>query len=163
VCAMIKIQMTSMKYVSRRMDEKGFTLIEALLSFSLFCMISLSIPLMMKGFSTIKNDLVPPRYYEWNLFYESVRNEIRKADAIEIMPQHISFVVDGETILYEKYNQSIRRRVNNRGHEIVLQAVDQFTFASIHEGVHLDLEFEGGEKVEGNFFYFSASEGESTP
>ena len=152
-----------MKYVSGRMDEKGFTLIEALLSFSLFCMISLSIPLMMKGFTTIKHGLVPPRYYEWNLFHESVRNELRNAKDVNVMTNQISFVMDGETILYEKYNQSIRRRVNNRGHEIVLQSVDEFAFNVIDQGVHLDLEFEGGEKVEGNFFSFSASEGESTP
>lgn len=145
------------------MDEKGFTLIEALLSFSLFCMISLSIPLMMKGFSTIKHDLVPPRYYEWNLFHESVRNELRKANDVNVLSNQISFVIDGETILYEKYNQSIRRRVNNRGHEIVLQSVDHFTFDVIQQGVHLNLEFEGGEKVEGNFFYFSGIEGRSSP
>lgn len=141
------------------MDEKGFTLIEALLSFSLFCMISLSIPLMMKGFSTIKRDLVPPRYYEWNLFHESVRNELRKAKDVNVLPNQISFVMDGDTIMYEKYNQSIRRRVNNRGHEIVLQSVDGFEFNVIDQGVHMDLEFEGGEKVEGNFFSFSAIEG----
>lgn len=145
------------------MDEKGFTLIEALLSFSLFCIISLSIPLMMKGFSTIKHDLVPPRYYEWNLFHESVRSELRKANDVKVLPNQISFVIDGETILYEKYSQSIRRRVNNRGHEIVLQSVDQFTFDVIHQGVHLDLEFDSGEKVEGKFFYFAAVEGETSP
>ncbi|MCR8847122.1 competence type IV pilus minor pilin ComGF [Rossellomorea sp. SC111] len=163
VCNMTKRQGTSKKFVSRRMDEKGFTLIEALLSFSLFCIISLSIPLMMKGFSTIKHDLVPPRYYEWNLFHESVRSELRKANDVKVLPNQISFVIDGETILYEKYSQSIRRRVNNRGHEIVLQSVDQFTFDVIHQGVHLDLEFDSGEKVEGKFFYFAAVEGETSP
>ncbi|WP_406686778.1 competence type IV pilus minor pilin ComGF [Rossellomorea vietnamensis] len=160
---MMKTQGLSVKCVSGRMDEKGFTLIEALLSFSLFCMISLSIPLVMKGFSTIKHDLVPPRYYEWNLFHESVRNELRNAKDINVMTNQLSFVMDGETILYEKYNQSIRRRVNNRGHEIVLQSVDGFEFNVIDQGVHMDLEFEGGEKVEGNFFSFAASEGGSSP
>lgn len=160
---MTKTQGTSKKFVSRQMDEKGFTLIEALLNFSIICIISFSIPLMMKGFSTIKHDLVPPRYYEWNLFHESVRNELRKANDVKVLPNQISFVVDGETILYQKYNQSIRRRVNNRGHEVVLQSVDQFTFNVIHQGVHLNLEFESGEKVEGNLFYFAAVEGGSSP
>ncbi|QHE62149.1 hypothetical protein FHE72_14835 [Rossellomorea vietnamensis] len=163
VSGMMKTQGPSMKCVSGRMDEKGFTLIETLLSFGLFCMISLSIPLMMKGFSTIEHDLVPPRYYEWNLFHESVRNELRKAKDVNVMSNQLSFVMDGETILYEKYNQSIRRRVNNKGHEIVLQSVGGFTFNVIDQGVHLDLEFEGGEKVEGNFFFFSAAEGGFSP
>ncbi|WP_244668179.1 competence type IV pilus minor pilin ComGF [Bacillus sp. NTK074B] len=151
------------RYVYQEKDERGFTMVEALLSFSVFCMISFSLPLMMKAVTMIKNDLVPPHYYEWNLFNESVRNELKNAKSIEIAPQHISFVIDGETILYETYNQSIRRRVNNRGHEIVLQAVDQATFTSIRGGMHLDLEFEGGEKVEGDFFCFSGVEGPFSP
>ncbi|MFI8685378.1 competence type IV pilus minor pilin ComGF [Rossellomorea sp. NPDC077527] len=158
VCIMIR-----KRYAYRRKDESGFTLIDSLLSFSLFCMISFSLPLIMKGFSVIKNELIPPRYYEWNLFNESVRNELKKADQVEVLPGQISFVIDGDTILYEQYDQSIRRRVNNRGHEIVLQEVGQFAFASIQGGVHLDLEFEGGEKVEGDFFCFSAFSGSTSP
>lgn len=154
---MIKTQKFPAKYVFLRESEGGFTLIEALLSFSLFCLISLSLPLMMKAFSTIKHDLVPPRYYEWNLFNESVRNEVRRGYGFEVMPDKLSFIVDGETILYERYSHSIRRRVNNRGHEIILQSVASFKFVPIHQGVHLDLEFNGGEIVEGDFFYFSES------
>ncbi|TYS87552.1 hypothetical protein FZC88_16305 [Rossellomorea aquimaris] len=152
-----------MKSVSQRLNNNGFTLIEVLLSFTVFCMISLCIPLIMKGFSTIKNDMVPPHYYEWNLFNESLRNEIWRGESIVITPDKISFLVSGESISYEKYNQSIRRRVNNQGHEVVLQSVDSFSFASIIQGVHMDLEFVGGEKVEGEFFYFSTEQGEGKP
>ncbi|WP_341356586.1 competence type IV pilus minor pilin ComGF [Rossellomorea sp. y25] len=152
-----------MKYVSPWVDNKGYTLIESLLSFTIFCMISLCIPLIMNGFSTIKNDLVPPHYYEWNLFNESLRYELWRGESVEITPDKISFMVNGESISYEKYNQSLRRRVNNRGHEVVLQAVDSFSFASIIQGVHLDLEFVGGERVEGEFFYFSTQQGEGMP
>ncbi|WP_299738359.1 competence type IV pilus minor pilin ComGF [uncultured Rossellomorea sp.] len=152
-----------MKYVSPWVNNKGYTLIESLLSFTIFCMISLCIPLIMNGFSTIKNDLVPPHYYEWNLFNESLRYELWRGESVEITPDKISFMVNGESISYEKYNQSLRRRVNNRGHEVVLQAVDSFSFASIIQGVHLDLEFVGGERVEGEFFYFSTQQGEGMP
>ncbi|MFC7783360.1 competence type IV pilus minor pilin ComGF [Rossellomorea sp. GCM10028870] len=152
-----------MRYVSPWVNNKGYTLIESLLSFTIFCMISLCIPLIMNGFSTIKNDLVPPHYYEWNLFNESLRYELWRGESVEITPDKISFMVNGESISYEKYNQSLRRRVNNRGHEVVLQAVDSFSFASIIQGVHLDLEFVGGERVEGEFFYFSTQQGEGMP
>jgi competence protein ComGF len=152
-----------MKYVSQRVNNKGYTLIESLLSFTIFCMISLCIPLIMKGFSTIKNDLVPPHYYEWNLFNESLRYELWRGESVKVTPDKISFMVSGESISYEKYNHSIRRRVNNRGHEVVLQAVDSFSFASIIQGVHMDLEFVGGERVEGEFFYFSTEQGEEMP
>lgn len=107
--------------------------------------------------------MVPPHYYEWNLFNESLRNELWKGESIVITPDKVSFLVSGESISYEKYNQSIRRRVNNQGHEVVLQSVDSFSFASIIQGVHMDLEFVGGEKVEGEFFYFSTEQGEGKP
>lgn len=90
-----------MKSVSQRLNNNGFTLIEALLSFTVFCMISLCIPLIMKGFSTIKNDMVPPHYYEWNLFNESLRNELWRGESIVITPDKISFLVSGESISYE--------------------------------------------------------------
>ncbi|MGM0864561.1 MAG: competence type IV pilus minor pilin ComGF [Bacillota bacterium] len=152
-----------MKSVFQRLNNKGYTLIEALLSFTVFCMISLCIPLIMKGFSTIKNDMVPPHYYEWNLFNESLRNELWRGENVVITPDKISFLVSGESISYEKYHQSIRRRVNNQGHEVVLQSVDSFSFASISQGVYMDLEFVGGEKVEGEFFYFSTEQGKGMP
>ncbi|MGM0853062.1 MAG: competence type IV pilus minor pilin ComGF [Bacillota bacterium] len=151
------------KSVSQRLNNKGYTLIEALLSLTVFCMISLCIPLIMKGFTTIKNDMVPPHYYEWNLFNESLRHELWRGQSVVITPDKISFLVSGESISYEKYNHSIRRRVNNQGHEVVLQSVDSFSFASIIQGVHMDLEFVGGEKVEGEFFYFSTEQGEGMP
>lgn len=154
----IKEVQIPVKSVSQRLNSQGYTLIEALLSFTVFCMISLCIPLIMKGFSTIKHDMVPPHYYEWNLFNESLRNELWRGEGVVITHDKISFMMSGESISYEKYNQSIRRRVNNRGHEVVLQSVDSFSFASIIQGVHMDLEFVGGEKVEGEFFYFSTEQ-----
>ncbi|MGE6752087.1 competence type IV pilus minor pilin ComGF [Rossellomorea sp. NPDC071047] len=163
VSNIIKETRIPVKSVSQRLNNKGYTLIEALLSFTVFCMISLCIPLIMKGFSTIKNDMVPPHYYEWNLFNESLRNELWRGESVVITPDNISFLVSGESISYEKYNQSIRRRVNNRGHEVVLQSVDSFSFASIIQGVHMELEFVGGEKVEGEFFYFSTEQGAGIP
>ncbi|WP_172655796.1 competence type IV pilus minor pilin ComGF [Rossellomorea aquimaris] len=153
----------SMKCVSQRVNNKGYTLIDSLLTFTVFCMISLCIPLIMKGFSTIKNDMVPPHYYEWNLFNESLKDELWRGEGVVVTPDKIFFIVSGQAISYEKYNQSIRRRVNNRGHEVVLQAVDSFSFASIIQGVHMELEFVGGEKVEGEFFYFSTGQGGEIP
>ncbi|MCA1063370.1 ComGF family competence protein [Rossellomorea aquimaris] len=109
----------------------------------------------MKCFHTIKSDLIPPHYYEWNLFHESLRNELWSGDSVLVTPFRISFTKGADTISYERYNDSIRRRVNDKGHEVVLQSIDSFSFSSIEEGMHMDLEFVGGEKVEGDFFYFT--------
>ncbi len=159
----ILMEEISKRCVSRRMNSRGYTLIEALLSFTVFFMISLSIPLVMKCFASIKQEMVPPHYYEWNLFNESLRNELWRGTDVRITPDRVSFTVQNKTISYEKYQHSIRRRVDNRGHEVVLQSVNMFSFSSIQQGVHMDVEFEDEEKAEGEFFYFSNEQGDGHP
>ncbi|TMU85470.1 hypothetical protein FGG79_09610 [Bacillus sp. BHET2] len=153
----------SKRCVSQRIDSRGYTLIEALLSFTVFFMISVSMPLVMKCFASIKQEMVPPHYYEWNLFNESLRNELWSGTNVTITPDKVSFTVHNETVSYEKYQHSIRRRVNNRGHEVVLQSVNLVRFSAIQQGVHMDVEFEGAEKAEGEFFYFSNDQGVVKP
>ncbi|BCB04716.1 competence type IV pilus minor pilin ComGF [Bacillus sp. KH172YL63] len=143
------------KYVYPRMNDKGYTLIEAMISFTIFIMISISIPLVMKCFSTIKQDMVPPHYYEWNLFNESLRNELWGGRNVLVTSDKISFTLNNKRISYEKYQGSVRRRVDQKGHEVVLQSVKAFKFSPVRKGVHMDVEFEGDEKAEAALYYFS--------
>ncbi|WP_064091557.1 competence type IV pilus minor pilin ComGF [Rossellomorea aquimaris] len=135
-------------------NHKGYTLLEVLLSFMVFSMISFCIPFFMKGFDTIKNEMVPPYYYEWTLFTQSLKRELWNGKDIVIEPNKISFTINDEQITYEKYQQSIRRRVNDSGHEVVLQSVKYFSLSPLPQGMHIELEFINGEKVEKEFFYY---------
>jgi competence protein ComGF len=141
-----------MKFVL--LNNRGFTLLDALLSFVVFSIISLSFPMIMKGMETIKTDSVPPRYYEWNLFSENLRNEMWASGNILTSPDQISFVKEGERITYERYQNSIRRRVNERGHEVVLQSIHSLTFSEVPQGVKVEVDFERGEWMESEFYYF---------
>lgn len=158
-----KDKVNQKKYVFQGNNDGGFTLIEALLSFMIFCIISLSIPLLMKGVETIKNEMVPPYYYEWNLFSESLKNELWKGTDIKVLPQEISFNKNGEKISYEKYNSSIRRRVNDTGHEVVLQSVGSFSLTPLEQGIRINVDFNNGERVESEFFYYDISEMDQVP
>ncbi|WP_175991056.1 competence type IV pilus minor pilin ComGF [Bacillus sp. Marseille-Q1617] len=135
-------------------NNKGFTLLDALLSLLVLSIISLSFPLIMKGFQTIKTVSVPPRYYEWNLFSESLRNEMWGSGNIMISPEQLSFDKEGERITYERYQNSIRRKVNERGHEVVLQSIHTLAFSQVPQGVKVEIKFEKGEGMESEFYYF---------
>jgi competence protein ComGF len=150
-----------MKFVL--LNNKGFTLLDALLSFFVFSIISLSFPLIMKGFETIKSDSIPPRYYEWNLFSESLGNEVWDTGDIMVSPERISFEKEGEWITYERYQNSMRRKVNDRGHEVVLQSIHSIAFSEVPQGIKVKVEFEGGESMESAFYYFYKDTAQETP
>jgi competence protein ComGF len=141
-----------MKFVL--LNNKGFTLLDALLSFFVFSIISLSFPMIIKGFETIKSESIPPRYYEWNLFSESLGNEVWDTGGIIVSPERISFEKEGEWITYERYQNSVRRKVNDRGHEVVLQSIHSLALSEVPQGVKVKVEFEGGESMESEFYYF---------
>jgi competence protein ComGF len=141
------------------LNNKGFTLLDAMLSFLVFSIISLGFPLVIKGFEMIQKESVPPRYYEWNLFSQSLRTEMRGGSNFLISPEAVSYVSRGETIKYEQYQDSIRRRVDERGHEVVLQGVDSFEISEVPQGIRIEVIFEEGEIVESEFYYYK----EKTP
>ncbi|MFD2681236.1 competence type IV pilus minor pilin ComGF [Bacillus seohaeanensis] len=128
-------------------NSRGFTLVEALLSFCIFLTISFSLLICMKGLHVVEEKLIPPQYYEWNLFRDSFRTEFRGATLGGIAEDSISFYVDNKEVLYEKYADSIRRRVNRKGHEIVLQKINEVNFSMRKNGVQMEVEFTNGEKA----------------
>jgi competence protein ComGF len=136
------------------LNNKGFTLLDAMLSFLLFSIISLGFPLVIKGFETIQKESIPPRYYEWNLFSQSLRTEMWGGSNFLISPETVSYVSQGETIKYERYQDSIRRQVDERGHEVVLQGVDSFEISEVPQGIRIDVIFEEGEVVESEFYFY---------
>lgn len=150
-----------MKFVLR--NDEGFTLLDALMSLLVFSIISLSFPMIMKAFVTIKSESVPPRYYEWNLFSESLRSELWGGVNIMVSPERFSFEKGGELITYERYQNSIRRKVNDRGHEVVLQSIHSITFSQVPQGVKVEIDFQKGERVESEFYYFNKEKMSETP
>ncbi|OIU71074.1 competence type IV pilus minor pilin ComGF [Rossellomorea aquimaris] len=141
-----------MKYVYR--NNKGFTLLDALLSFMIFTVISLSFPLVIKGLHIIQKESIPPRYYEWNLFSESLRMEMWGGSDLLYSPEEITFESNGKTITYERYQDSVRRRVGGLGHEVVLQGVDSYIITEVPQGIKISVVFKEGENVESEFYHY---------
>jgi competence protein ComGF len=118
-------------------SERGFTMAEMLLSVMLFLMIASMLPLGMKIILEHRVAETLERKMEWEVFSSQVKKEIRSAQQMTVQPDRLFMKIDGQIILYEKYNSSMRRRVNFQGHEILVQNLSSFSFGKIADGVEI--------------------------
>ena len=119
------------------LNDRGFTLLEMLLSLLTFLLIASVLPVAMR--SILDDGIVESglRRMEWEIFSSQVKKEIRSADEMTVSPEKILMKIDGKVILYEKYGTSMRRRVDFQGHEILMQNLSGFQFERIEEGFEL--------------------------
>lgn len=116
--------------------EQGFTMLEMLYAFFVFCIIMSLMPLILKTIFTsgIDNRL---QRLEWEVFISQVKKEMRMIDNLYILNGQL-FLKEGEEVIsYEKYKDKIRRQVNMKGHEVMLQKVKSMKFEQIVNGVKL--------------------------
>ncbi|MBM7584605.1 competence protein ComGF [Bacillus pakistanensis] len=135
-------------------------MIETIFVLSIFMMISFCVPLLIKGLETIDEHLVPRKSYEWNLYTFQFRNEFRGSYGIEYGKDSVSFIKGSREVTYEKYGHSLRRRIDRRGHEIVLQDVKAVTISSLTNGVQITVTFTDNQILSSSFFTYSSLEGE---
>ncbi|WP_353618713.1 competence type IV pilus minor pilin ComGF [Bacillus sp. ISL-37] len=118
-------------------SERGFTMVEMLLSVLLFLLIASMLPLGMKIILNHRVADTVVRKMEWEVFNSQVKKEIRSAQQLTVQTDKLLMKVDGQFILYEKYASSMRRRVNYQGHEILVQNLSSFSFGKIADGVEI--------------------------
>jgi competence protein ComGF len=116
------------------MDNRGFTLLEMLLSFTIFIMIASFIPLFLQlaAFPSEKNKL---NLLEWEVFLQQAKIEIREASELEVKDGVLYLKnLYGQNVSYEQYNHSLRRRVDGTGHEILLKNIKSVSFQIVTNG-----------------------------
>ncbi|MEH7224579.1 competence type IV pilus minor pilin ComGF [Bacillus sp. JJ1566] len=109
-------------------NEKGFTFVEMLVTFSILLVI-LSFITPFLGIVFRENDEQFNKL-EWQILIQQMKMEIREASEISVSSsEYVSFNNPaGDIVSFEKYMDKIRRRVNKRGHEILLQNITDVTF-----------------------------------
>ncbi|RIW31075.1 hypothetical protein D3H55_15830 [Bacillus salacetis] len=135
-------------------SQKGYTLLHAVFTLSIFLVTASCIPAVLSGINMIENKLDPSKEYEWNLFSHQFRMEIRGAKNIEVTESSIKFIKNDEEILIEEFGNYLRRRVNRKGHEIVLGPLDSLELNSASNGVEINAGFEGAVQT-GRFFTYA--------
>jgi competence protein ComGF len=123
-------------------------------------MISFCVPVLIKGLETIDEHLVPTKSYEWNLFTFQFRNEFKGSKEIEYGTESISFIKENKEVMYEKYGHSLRRRIDRKGHEIVLQDVRDLNVSPLGNGVQLTVTFTDNQILSSTIYTYSSRGGE---
>ncbi|WP_409301652.1 competence type IV pilus minor pilin ComGF [Peribacillus sp. SCS-155] len=107
-------------------DIKGFTLIEMMLALSVFIFVAafvlqsfVFLSGKMGGKGGIDNK-------EWEIFLSQAKSEIWQSSSRKTEQGKLYLVIGTDVVLIEKYQNMLRRRLNNTGHEIMLQNVYGF-------------------------------------
>lgn len=147
----------------RYFSNKGFTMLEMLFSFSVFLLI---VSLMTVSLNFIFQDWkmeARTQRLEWHVFINQLKKEIRLADAVNITPGSIVLTIDGKSVLYEKYGSNMRRRVDIKGHEIVLQKLDAIAFTSVSGGVEINVSDNYDQEHSASLYYLMDMEDIDVP
>lgn len=120
-------------------NEKGFTLIEMLVVFTAFCMLMAFLPLGFKTVLQYKYMDTRIQRLEWEIFNSQLKRETRLSMNMTIEKGKLLIQNNGETVVFEKYGSSIRRRVNFSGHEIILQNVASVVFDPLPNGYSISI------------------------
>lgn len=120
-------------------NEHAFTLVEMLFAFSVFLIIVFFIsPIfqLMLNHRDLEGRL---QDMEWEVFCSQIKKEIRMSTNAEVADRNLVLSEDQGKVTFEKYENSIRRRVNDTGHEIVLQNVSQVMFTRLKNAIKISV------------------------
>jgi len=145
-------------------NKKGFTLISMLVAISALAM---ALPLLGYMLNSFKSG----HYYEEmdiQNFFIFIRNEMAIADYVQIDNGRIVYEYmpeedtdededeeDVEIVTIEQYNDLIRRRVKNKGHDIYLRNVNSVYFEKLPYGLKVSVYGTGGEFHEKHFSLYN--------
>lgn len=113
-------------------------MLEMLLSLMLFLVIASMLPIGMKIILDDRLTETGISRMEWAVFSSQIKKEIRTADQLTVQPDKLMMKVNGQTVLYERYASSMRRRVNYQGHELLIQNLSSFKFEKMIDGVLIE-------------------------
>ncbi|PLR99923.1 competence protein comGF [Bacillus sp. T33-2] len=116
-----------------------------LFAFSIFCMVVSFLPLGIR--SALEPAVMDSRLQrlEWEVFNSQVKKELRTAEKIMVQNEKLIMILEGQTILYERYGSNIRRRVDYSGHEILLQNIAEVRYEMTENGVEIFVEDQRGD------------------
>lgn len=133
--------------VKRKRFEEGFTLISTLISLSL---VLISLPLIYQLVYEVKSiskfELSP---YKFMVF---IKDDIHRSEQLIAKDNKLYFYLPtNEIATIEQYGKLIRRKVDDRGHEIYLREITNFQTEKLEHGVKVIITSKNGEKYEKTF------------
>ena len=88
-------------------------------------------------------------------FFIFVRNDVLLAQGIYEQNDVLYFqLITGETATLEQYRNQIRRRVDQKGHEVYLRDIDSFSVEALTYGVNIIIMTSDGERYEKSIAFY---------
>lgn len=111
------------------------------------------IPLMYLSYAAVERSISTEKDYEWNIFLIQFRRELYSAEDWTVgSDERILIEKNDIPISYERYGRVVRRKVRDKGHEIVLQNVAGFSFRKERPGIYMMVEFADGTTKEASLY-----------
>jgi competence protein ComGF len=117
------------KSVTCFLRNEGFTLAEMLFSFSIFIIIASLLPLSLRYLDDGEAAEKRLQRLEWEIFSAQLKKEVHMSGNISVNEGRLTLAGSGESVSFEKYGSNLRRRVDGKGHEVVLQNIQAASFS----------------------------------
>lgn len=138
-------------------NNSGFTLVEALIALTVFIACTASFPLLYDAVYKMRELTKTEENVEWELFAIQLRNELHMADNWQISGGKLYFTNGEELISINQYQDKLRRQIEGKGHEVMLQNVKMAYFAFEGGKLYLHVLFQNGEQEGASFSPLSAA------
>ncbi|WP_285768897.1 competence type IV pilus minor pilin ComGF [Peribacillus sp. SI8-4] len=148
------------RFVILRQND-GFTMIEML--FSLLVLMSISL-FVVQLFSIIQTqvraiDKLHPK--EWEVFTMQMHQEIRSSKSQDVNGNRLYLLSGDQLASIEQYEDKVRRRVDGKGHEVILQNISRFQVKKDGSVIVLDITDKAGTTFSRSFHPFLKVEQEA--
>ncbi|WP_449621330.1 competence type IV pilus minor pilin ComGF [Robertmurraya sp. Marseille-Q9965] len=139
---------------AKGLSEQGFTMLEMLFAFSIFCIISTFLPLMFQIILSSHSMEARIQNMEWELFVNQLKKEIQAGQSVEVVNGQLKIVNGEDTSTFQKYQDILRKIVNGTGHEVVLQNVKSVSFSKSEQSVLIVVETSFNQTKKATIFSF---------
>lgn len=131
---MKKKRMNKFVYTDLHGNESGFTFISMMLA---LVILIIAVPLIHSLLTNVRMENLAPDLKVQQL-YLLLRNDFLMAEEVTVHSDTIYVqLTTGETATIEQYHDSIRRRVERKGHEIYLRDVKHFQLEQNRFGINV--------------------------
>lgn len=136
------------------MNEKGYTLLEALFQLVVFVILSHIFILIMLWYAEMKSTVFAIEHTKWELFVNDVNKYFVDVMSFEVNDKNLEMTFETPDGVYsmEYYQNIIRKKVNNLGHEPLLIGIKSGHFYYENEVLTIAVEFSNGIKKERTYY-----------
>lgn len=142
-----KFSLKSARFKCPALDQKGFTLIEALVALFILVLCIALLNVVTTQYKTIRKQTFEDRQLEWHMFLNQFEYSLEGLVLVNTKPNELQFkLLDEkcqfkEMVYYEKYDNLVRRRTGSGGHHPMLMKVESINFVQKNSFLEITVTF----------------------